>query len=171
MSEFSELLASLTETKADFVITGDLNLHLDNVSDTQTQQFLSLLSLCNVVQHVGVPTHSGNHILDVVITPVTSALDTSSVNILPFSPSDHFPVVCSFNICANHEKSNPTLKSFRRINDTDGEKFSADIQNANLHFPTSDNLEKLVDLYNTTLSALLEKHAPLITKLVRPNNQ
>ena len=52
MSEFSELLASLTEKKADFVITGDLNLHLDDVSDTQTQQFLSLLTSCNVFQHV-----------------------------------------------------------------------------------------------------------------------
>ena len=167
MSEFSELLAFLNETKADFVITGDLNLPLDDVSDTQTQQFLSLLTSCNVFQLVDVPTHFGNHILDVVITPVTSALDTSSVNILPFSPSDHFPVVCSLNICANPEKSNPTLKSFRRINKIETEKFSTDIQNAHLHFPIS---EELVDFYNTTLAALLEKHAPLITKPVRHNN-
>jgi len=76
MTEFSELLATLIETKADFVITSVLNLHLNEVSDTQTQQFLSLLSSCNNVQHVDVPTYSGNHILDVVIIPVTSALDT-----------------------------------------------------------------------------------------------
>jgi len=61
---------------------------------------------------------------------------------LPFLASDHFPVVCSFNICANYEKSNPTMKSLGHINGIDSEKFSADIQNANLNSPTSEIMRK-----------------------------
>ena len=170
IDEFSTLLASLTASKSDFVIVGDLNIHLDIACDLQTQQFLNLLSSCNVVQHVNVPTHSGNHILDVVITPTTSALVTSSVDILPFSPSDHYPVVCSFNICANHEKPDPTMRSFRRINAINSDNFCADICNSKLNLPTTENMDELVEMYNSTLSELLNKHAPLITKSVRHSN-
>jgi len=36
MTEFSDLPAALTEIRADFFITGDLNLHLDEGSNTQS---------------------------------------------------------------------------------------------------------------------------------------
>jgi len=97
LSEFSALLSSLTSSKSDYVITGDFNIHLDQPLDPLTQQFNSLLNSCNAVQHVNIATHSDNHTLDLVITPTVSALDPTSVTILPHSPSDHFPVVFSLN--------------------------------------------------------------------------
>ena len=44
------------------------NIHLDNPADTLTSQFLSLLYVFNLSQHVNIPTHDKNHILDLVIT-------------------------------------------------------------------------------------------------------
>ena len=97
LSEFSALLSSLTATKSDYVITGDLNIHVDQPHDPMTQQLNSLLNSCNAAQHVSIATHSDNHTLDLVIIPTWSALEPTSVTILPYSPSDHFPVVFSFN--------------------------------------------------------------------------
>ena len=171
LTEFSTLLSTLTTCKADFVVTGDLNIHLDDSSDPQTQQFFTLLNSCNAVQHTSIPTHSANHILDVVITPIQSSIDAKSVTILPFSPSDHFPVVCSFNICSNHdEKSESVLRSFRRIKNIDEGQFCADLSLSPLIVSPPDNINDLVELYHSTLSSLLDKHAPIITKPIRHVN-
>ena len=123
MTEFSALLSSLTSTKSDFVITGDFNIHGDQPLDPKTQQFNSLLSSCNAVQHVKIATHSDNHTLDLVITPTLSALDPTSVTILPYSPSDHFPVVFSFNHGITNAVPKSSVKSFRRINSIDVGQF------------------------------------------------
>jgi len=170
LSEFSAMLSSLTATKSDFVITGDLNIHVDQPLDPMTQQFNSLLSSCNATQHVSIATHSDNHTLDLVITPTVSALDPTSVTILPYSPSDHFPVVFSFNHGKTNTVSKSSTKSFRCINSIDMEQFCFDLETSTLtKFPPAD-LDELVNLYNTTLSALLDKHAPLTTKTIKESN-
>ena len=161
---------SLTTSKSDFVITGDFNVHVDQPLDTMTQQFNSLLLSCNAVQHVHIPTHSDNHTLDLIITPVLSSLDSTSVSILPYTPSDHFPVICSFNLSKSNTVSKLITKSFRCINSIDTDQFCSDLENSALiTCPTAD-LNDLVQQYNITLSTLLDKHAPLITKTVKESN-
>jgi hypothetical protein len=167
LTEFSSLLASVTSSKSDFVITGDFNIHLDEPLDPLTRQFNSLLASCNAVQHVNIATHRDNHILDLVITPTLSALDPTSVTILPYSPSDHFPVVFSINHGKANCSPNSSTKSFRRINSIDIEQFCFDLENSTLIKSPASDLGDLVQQYNTTLSILLDKHAPLITKPLR----
>src|SRR5688572_10377690 len=170
LSEFSALLSSLTSSKSDSIITGDFNIHLDEPLDPQTKQFSSLLNSCNAVQHVNVATHRDNHILDLVIMPTQSALGPTSVTILPYSPSVHFPVVFSIN----HDKANcapnSSTKSFRCIKSIDIEQFCSDLENSTMIKSPSSDLNELVQQYNTTLSALLDKHAPLTTKTVKKSN-
>ena len=97
-----------------------------------THQFNSLLSSCNAIQHVKIATHSDNHTLDLVITPTLSALDPTSVTILPYSPSDHFPVVFSFNHGKTNAVPKSSIKSFRRINSIDIVQFCNDLENSTL---------------------------------------
>ena len=61
LDEFSSFL-SLAATPHEFIITGDLNIHLDNLTDTLTSQFLSVLSSFNLTHHADFPTHDKNHI-------------------------------------------------------------------------------------------------------------
>ena len=42
------LIAVAATTPHDFIITGDFNLHIDNISDPRTQQFMSLLENSNL---------------------------------------------------------------------------------------------------------------------------
>lgn len=170
LTEFSALLSSLTSSKSDFIITGDFNIHVDEPLDPLTKQFSSLLNSCNAVQHVNIATHRDNHTLDLVVTPTLSALDPTSVTILPYSPSDHFPVVFSINHGKANSAPNTSTKSFRRINNIDIEQFCSDLENSTLIKSPSSDLVELVQQYNTTLSILLDKHAPLTTKTIKESN-
>jgi len=61
LDEFNYFLCHAATTPHEFIITGDFNIHLDNLSDHTTSQFLSLLSSFNLTQHVNFPTHNQNH--------------------------------------------------------------------------------------------------------------
>ena len=63
LDEFNSFLSVAATTLHEFIITNDFNIHLDNLSDHTTSQFLYLLSSFNLMQHVNFPTHNQNHIL------------------------------------------------------------------------------------------------------------
>lgn len=170
---FSDFLADLhtlvsiaATTPHEFLITGDFNLHIDNSTDSHSQQFLTLLNNSNLTQHVSFPTHRCGHTLDLIITAKTTSLSPSITHSL-ISPTDHFPVFTSLNICPLPPP--PLTKHFfRSIKSININKFIRDIYSTPLisHPPT--NLHDLIDCYNLTLSSLLNKYAPLKSKLVRP---
>ena len=64
LADLHILIATAATTPHDFIITGDFNLHIDNIYDPRTQQFMSLLENSNLTQHVSFPTHQHGHILD-----------------------------------------------------------------------------------------------------------
>ena len=50
------------------LITGDFNLHIDNVSDFNAMDFLQLLHSFDFIQHTAEPTHNCGHTLNLVIS-------------------------------------------------------------------------------------------------------
>jgi len=48
---------SQVTTPHEFLITGDINLHIDNPAENQISQFLSVLSSFDLTEHVAFPTH------------------------------------------------------------------------------------------------------------------
>ena len=144
------------------MITGDFNIHVDNPSDSFASEFLMLLSSTNMIQHVNLPTHCHNHTLDLIIT---SSLSTLSPDI-SFSfdtPSDHYPIFTSLNILPT-PRPDPVSQSFRRISSINIDTFMQDLSASDLILNTPSSLDDLLSSYNTTLSTLLDKHAPIITK-------
>ena len=47
---------------------GDINLHIDNIDDQETQMLLDSLAAFTLTQHVRIPTHYKGHTLDAIIT-------------------------------------------------------------------------------------------------------
>ena len=165
LDDFQCFISSVATLSHDFLITGDFNIHVDDLSDNYSQQFLSILSHANLTQHVPFPTHRHNHTLDLVITSADSSL-SPVISYTRNSSSDHFPVFSSLNITP--PKPSPLSKhSFRSIKSINIHSFILDILSSNLitHPPT--NLSDLVDCYNSTLSSILNKHAPVKTKILR----
>jgi len=133
-------------------------------------QTLSPLSFClfspfNLSQHVHFPTHDKNRILDLVIT----SSDTSLAPVVSFThwfPSDHFPVFTRLSINPTPLPP-PTLHSFRQLHSIDVGSFLTDLKSSQLITGPPKSLGPLLSAFNTTLSSLLDKHAPIVTKLSR----
>jgi len=90
---------------------------------------------------------------------------------LPISPIDHFFIICSLKI--TNSPTAPITKyltrAMRAINITE---FCHDILSSCLLTHLSSTLYDLVDCYNSTLSQLLNEHAPFKSKIIRtrPHN-
>jgi len=163
LDEFNSFLSVAATTPHEFLITGDFNLHVDNPADNQISQFLSVLSSFNLTQHVDFPTHIKNHTLDLVISSADSSL-TPSLSTTHCSPSDHFPILTRLSVSPTPLPP-PTLHSFRRVHSIDTDSFVSDLQSSPLITNPPTSLGSLIELYNDTLSSLLDKHAPVITRL------
>ena len=77
------------------------------------------------------------------------------------SPSDHFPVFTRLSINPIPLPP-PTLHSFRRLHSIDIGSFLTDLKSSRLITHPPKSLGSLLIAYNTTLSSLLDKHAPII---------
>src|ERR1700733_6371123 len=61
-------------------------------------------------------------------------------------------------------RPDPVSHSYRRISSINIETFMQDLSFSDLIQNPPSSLDYLLSLYNTTLSMLLDKHAPIITK-------
>lgn len=147
---------------------GDFNIHIDRTSDCYTKQFQHCLESFGLVQHVTSPTHSGGHILDLIITKQ----EEKHVKIIdPMSDyfiSDHCFVTC------NIEQYCPPL-SRKLIKSRSWKSVSKDILHAEFEELNNtvgkfSNVDELVSGFTRTTSDIVNKHAPLKerTILCRP---
>ena len=61
----------------------------------------------------------------------------------------------------------PTLRSFRQLHSIDVGSFLTDLESSQLISDPPKSLGPLLSAYNTALSSLLDKHAPIVNKLSR----
>jgi len=171
LEDFQTLIPSVSTSPHKFLITGDFNIHVDDLADSNATQFLSLLDHTNLTQHVIFPTNRLSHTLDLVTTSTNSTLSPTVIT-LPTSPTDHFPIICSLKI--TNSPTAPITKHFthaiRAINITE---LCHDIFSSCLITHPPSTLSYPVDCYNSTLSHFLNKHATLKSKIVRikPRNR
>ena len=130
----------------EFIITGDFNIHVDDLGDTETIPFFYLLASCNLTQHVQIPTHIHGHTLDLIITPANTTLNPiiTSSHIVT---SDHYPIFTNINV---HPKSHPPPTTFiyRRINAIDYPEFIDDLNSSPLITNPPSCLPDLLDSFS-----------------------
>ena len=68
LDEFSELLSKVSTDYNCIIISGDFIIHVDNKTDPDAQNFISLLEAFDFTQQVSGPTHNKGHTLDLVIS-------------------------------------------------------------------------------------------------------
>jgi hypothetical protein len=161
--EFSSLLEQIVIFSAPLIILGDFNIHMDDVTNTHTVRFNSILAANNLIQHVTGPTHGDGHTLDLIIT--LSDAVVSSIDIEPPVP-DHSKIVAQLDVKAYKctETTRITSRNWRSFNI---DNFSYDLDHSNLvRNPPSDTTQ-LFATYDDTLKALLDKHAPFVTRNIR----
>ena len=158
-TESADYLESVILSPEELLITGDFNIHVDNPDNVDARHLLELLDSMALIQHV--TSHVSGHTLDLIITRNFSKLITNKPRTDRFV-SDHCAVLCDLNT-----PQPPTLQeiiSYRKLKSIDLKSFQNDIITSDLLLKTPEQLDDLVSCYNTTLSSILDKHAPLITK-------
>ena len=160
ISEFSTLLEDLATSKSELIITGDFNYHVDK-PDSYTSHFLNLLADFSLTQHINFPTHSFGHTLDLLITRSSSTI-ISSVDSTDPSLSHHHAILFSVSVPL-HNKPKLVTKLVRNFRSINIKNFTSDILSSSLHSSPPVSLESYLLLFNTTLTTILDKHAPVRT--------
>ena len=151
------------------IITGDFNFQVDNSSHVDSRKFLSLLDSFGLDQHIQTSTHSSGHILDLLITKAHE-MPVSNITVEDPLLSDHH------SICFNLDVSKPKLPrkeiTFRKIKAINSDQFKEDLTEAiNSYDVSGGSVSEAVDKYNSTVQAILDKHAPLQTNVVTVRSQ
>ena len=107
-----------------------------------------------------------NHILGLVVASSDTLL-APAVSCAHWSPSDRFPVFTRLSV-GPAPLPPPTLHSFRRLHSIDVGSFLTDLESSQLISDPPKSLGPHLSAYNTTLSYLLDKHAPIVNKLQAP---
>ena len=160
LEQFSDLLESYVSCDRRFIV-GVFNVHFDKPSDPATSALNVVLDNLSLHQLVNVPTHRRGNTLDWVITDRASdVLDLTVVDMLLL---DHF--VISFDLLLRKPVREKKKIISRNIRAIDMHDFRTDVHNL-LGSATQSNSADPLGIYNTCLSQLLDRHAPLVTHTV-----
>ena len=160
-TEFSDYAVVLCNER--LLITGDFNFHVDIPTDGDGIKFLDILQSFCLEQHVVGPTHVDGHTLDLIITRQSDNIIDNIPKIDCFL-SDHAAILCSLR----SDKPSLSAKnvSYRLLKSIDMTAFDQDLAYSKLCQSPPDDINELVECYNSTLKSVLDKHAPLKTKVI-----
>ena len=163
ITEFTDYLELHIATTKQLVILGDFNIHVNKTDDRDAVEFSNLLDQqFGLVQHVSEATHRGGHTLDPVLSRSHDTIiqDTYAQD---HGFPDHYPV---FLRLFTERPANPIQTvCYRKIKSINMNAVVKDIHDSLLVGDYSEQpLDQLVSIYQTELSALLNKHAPLKTR-------
>ena len=139
---------------------------LINDSNGNTKKFNKILTCFDRKQHVNFPTHVHGNSLDLLINKripnsIKSVFSAAGI-------SDHLAVISEIDCWK--KKWNKEKISFPKINKIDYESFHSDILNSDLIKKPEKDLSALCQQYNSVLSSILDKHAPVSTKTQKTTN-
>lgn len=161
--ELSTFLERIVLCPEKLIISGDFNIHLDDTSNSDTINFNELLQTFGLLQHVFIPTHASGHTLDPIISRSSNDLTVGTARAI-YRISDHDVILCDLHT------SKPALSvkqiQFREINNIDVQAFQSDLSASDLLSADWTDLRSLHKCYHDTLGNILNKHAPIKSKVI-----
>ena len=165
LEDFEQLLSDLVDKPGKPIIMGDFNIHIEDVNDSLSHRFDTLLKANGWIQHISTATHQDGGVLDLVITR-DSCYTHDHIDVLDpvvvdsGTSSDHYFIAFQCNISLM-PSTPPEPITYRNIKTIELDAFVEDILTSELC--DSDcfiNLENAVELYENKLKSILDKHAP-----------
>ena len=104
--EFLEKYAEFGAKYNNMLIVGDFNIHVEDVTNSDAEQFIDMCKAIGLDQHVHFPTHHQRHTLDLVLTELNSAIQVSKIKQGEYI-SDH----CMVDFIINYEKEISEINS------------------------------------------------------------
>ena len=144
------------------LIVGDFNFHYEDPLNSDASRFRDILSIHSLCQHVSGSIHMDGHTLDVVITKSTDNL-ISNTTVSDFL-SDHGVVQCCLYLPKPQPLRHPI--QYRNYAAIDKHVLLGDIATSTLCLDPATSAASLLEQYDTTLSTLLDKHAPVLRRTI-----
>src|SRR5215469_10066048 len=161
LDDFPVLLSDLCSKPSPLVISGDFNIHVDDLNSFGTRSFLDTLHSFDLRQFVDFSTHDSGHTLDLISSTTIAPLLTDLHSYFP-ALSDHDAVRASISVPVRNRPSR-TTKLFRPFRSIDPAAFSSDILSSSLYNFPPTNLSDYLKDFDSVLSSLVDKHAPART--------
>ena len=162
LEEFTELMEILCTSGEIFILSGDVNIHLDT-NEPNSIHLREIFDTFNLKQYIDFPTHKLGHTLDIVLThsdkPLIINVQSNEVQL-----SDHFLLEFTVNISATRVEYR-TFR-YRDINLVDNKQFNKEVKDAYIRIPNCDMKEK-IHAYNNVMSQVVTAHAPEKTKHIK----
>lgn len=153
-NELSELLTSVSSVCSSMILTGDINIHVDNFNNNLTVEFMEVLDCFNMTQHVKFPTHNKGHTLDLVCSV---GVDIDQLDSSDLCISDHKLLTFNLNIPSLRNAQKRVI-SFRNVKNIHFDSLSCMI--------SEHSAVETVDHYNSILSSALDTVAPRRERVV-----
>ena len=161
--EFICLLEKLSTMNCPFILAGDLNIHFEKHTDS-SRRLKSILSSFNLCQHVTHPTNKFGHTIDMVISS-ESDLPVTNVEVYDVSLSDHFLI--SFQVSCTVPPVRTKEITFRNLKSINHDLFAHDLSHCLSDLDMAGSFNDTICNYNNTLLAVIDNHAPRITKIIK----
>ena len=149
IGEFSTYLESIVMSSEPLCLTGDFNIHVDDINDSAARLFADLPDSMALNQHVHSATHELGHPLHLVITRQSDHLIFGEP-CADFLFSDYRAIL--FRI----HSSRPSFKShgvsFRKIKSIDRDEFMNDISRSALCSSTTDDPDLFCLLFDNLIN-------------------
>ena len=159
LGDFPVLLSDLCSKSSHLIISGDFNVHVDDLNSFGTRCFLDTLQSFDLKQLVDFSTHDSGHTLDLLISTTTAVPLFSNIHSYFPALSDHDAVIASISVPVRI-RSPRTTKIIRPFRSIDPTALSADILSSSLYSSPPTNLSDYLTEFNSVLSSLVDKHAP-----------
>ena len=164
LEEFVTFLEMMVTMKEELIITGDINIHMDE-SSTHANKFRGILETFNMKQHVKFSTHKEGHTLDVIITHKESEL-VQNIFSNEYDVSHHYLI--NFTVTMETEFKFEKEIKFRKLRDINRETFCRDIENRFIVNDLNDkSFGEIIMTYNDTMMDIIDEHAPIIKKRIK----
>ena len=162
IDEFTEFLAEFLMEYSNFIIVGDINIQWNNIEDPDTRVYIDTITAMDLDQLVDFSTHKSGNILYKIYTKALSNRKVLSCS-ESFYPSDTAAAECILS--ALKEDIDIKTIRYRKLHAIDTDTFISDLQDIDI-ISQMEDVNQMVDLYETTLNEALNKHAPTISKTI-----
>ena len=163
ITEFANFLECVVLLNEQLLLCGDFNIHVNVSNDDDAIKFKDLLESMCLAQHVTESTQAHGNTLDLIIT-------RSSDDIIAAPPhvgtlfSNHTVVIS--HLTAERPKSTAKQVVYRKLKSIDVDRFTDDIGTSSLCQNPPEDLNALINCYDSTLSSVLNQHAPLQSRSI-----
>lgn len=141
------------------VLMGDMNIDLFKTQDIKTVDYINSLDNMGVVQLINQPTRECALLDHVIVSNIDNVAD---YGVEVFDASDHDLTYCILKV--KKPKASPSYLKIRNYKNFSIEDFLSDLREAALEsLYRIDDIDDKVYLFNSTILALFDRHAPMRT--------